>query len=270
MAESGREELIMERMSELGFNKYETKTYMTLLEYQEISAYEISKKSGVPQSKIYETVNNLVEEGYIIAQGENPVHYSPLPLSEFISRHRTRMERSLTVLEQELKNQSEQPDVDYMWHLKGERACLEKVREIIEEAEERLLLEIWEEEVDSLKESLQAASGDGVSIAIVYYGEETPDLPGELFPHRLEGIEDEVDDKGRWLTAVADRKEGFFGSFGGRKTEGVWTQNRAFMLMSENFIVHDIFIAEIYSSLSSELEELFGPNLQRLRDRLSI
>ncbi len=266
MAESS-EELILEKMAELGFNKYESKTYITLLEHQEISAYEISKKSGVPQSKIYETVNRMVEAGYVIAQGENPVVYSPLPLSEFMSRHRSRLEKSLNILEEELHDFVEEPEVDYMWHMKGDQSCMEKVRDVIESANERLLVEVWENEVKEITPSLKKAAAKDVRIIIIYYGQHLS-LPGEVFYHRLEGMNEEVKDRGRWLTAVADRSEAFFGSFGPKGAEAVWTQNYAFMLMAENFISHDIFIAEIYRNFSSQLEELFGPNLQKLRDKL--
>lgn len=261
------EDIILDKMAELGLNKYEAKTYMTLLEHQEISAYEISKKSGVPQSKIYETVNNLVEEGFIIAQGENPVLYSPLPLSEFIGRHRTRIESSLSLLEDKLKNLGSQPEVDYMWHLRGEESCCEKVQEIIKGAKERLLIEVWEEEIAKIEPNLEQAQADGVEIKTVYYGQERK-LPGEIFFHQLEGIRDEIDGQGRWLTAVADEREAFFGSFSPDETEAVWTQNKAFMIMAENFIIHDIFIAEIYRNFPKKLEKKFGKNLEKLRNNL--
>ncbi len=267
MSNHKNEEVILNKMAELGFNKYEAKTYMTLLEHQEISAYEISKKSGVPQSKIYETVNKLVEDGFIIAQGENPVLYSPLPLSEFISRHKTRLQNSLSVLEEELKNLSSHPDVDYMWHLRGKDSCCEKVQEVINGAEQRLLIEVWEQEIGKIKPQLEQAAAEGVEIKTVYYGEER-ELPGEVFFHQLEGIGDEVEKQGRWLTAVADEEEAFFGSFSQEETEAVWTQNKAFMVMAENFITHDIFIAEIYRNFPGQLEEKFGKNLIKLRKKL--
>ncbi len=269
MVKQENEEIILDKMSEFGFNKYEAKTYMTLLEHQEISAYEISKKSGVPQSKIYETVNNLVEEGFIIAQGENPVLYSPLPLSEFISRHRTRMENSLSLLENKLKNFNSQPEVDYMWHFRGESSCYEKVQEVISRADSRLLLEVWQEEVEQIKPAVQQAAARGVEIKTVFYGQEQ-ELPGEVFFHQLEGLKDDTENQGRWLTAVADEQEAFFGSFSAGETEAVWTQNKAFMIMAENFITHDIFIAEIHKSFSQKLQQKFGNNLKKLRNKLQL
>ncbi len=259
-----KEKEIIDRMAQLGFNKYEAKTYITLLEDSEISAYEISKQSGVPQSKIYETVKGLVEEGIIIAQGNNPVHYSPLPLKEFISRYRKKLEENLSTLEDELKDFGQQPDIDYMWHFQGEQSCLDKAKEIIRDAEESLLLEIWEEELTGIKEELIFAVKNNVSITTVFYGEVT-DLPGEVFYHRLEGLSESALEEGRWLTVIADKKNCFFGSFGSNETEAIWTQNKAFMLMAKSFISHDIYISEINNEFGDKLDNKFGPNLRDLR-----
>ena len=262
-----KEKLIIDKMAEFGFTKYEAKAYITLLEDDDISAYEVSKRSGVPQSKIYETVNNLVEEGIIIAQGENPVRYSPLPLKEFIQRYRSKMEKSLNTLEKELKKISRGTDIDYMWHFDGFDSCLEKVRDIIEQAEEKIVLEIWEQEYQELGSELEAASGKGVKIIMIYYGEER-ELPGRVYYHQLERLQEYTSRQGRWLTVLADKNNCFFGSFSADGTEGIWSQNQAFMLMAESFISHDIYIAEIYDKFSREMDREFGPNLTRLRARI--
>ncbi len=263
-----REKLIIDKMAEFGFTKYEAKAYITLLEYDNISAYEISKRSGVPQSKIYETVSNLVEEGIIIARGENPVHYSPLPLKEFIQRHRSKMEKSLSTLERELEEISRGTEIDYMWHFEGTDSCLEKVKNIIEQAEEKIVLEIWEQEYQELNSLLEAAGRRGVKILMIYYGKEK-ELPGEVYFHRLERLQEYTSSQGRWLTALADKSDCFFGSFSEERTEGIWSQNQAFMLMAQSFISHDIYIAEIYDKFSRELDREFGPNLDRLRSKIS-
>lgn len=262
-----KENLIINKMAEFGFTKYQAKAYITLLENDDISAYEISKRSGVPQSKVYETVNNLVEEGIIIARGENPVHYSPLPLKEFIQRHRSKMEKSLNTLEKELKEVSRGSEIDYMWHFEGPDSCMEKVKNIIEKAENIIVLEIWDEEYQRLCQELQAAADKGVKILMIYYGEER-ELPGEVYFHRLEKLQEYTSSQGRWLTVLTDSSDCFFGSFSEDRTEGIWSQNQAFMLMAQSFISHDIYIAEIYDKFSRELDREFGPNLARLRARI--
>jgi sugar-specific transcriptional regulator TrmB len=46
-------------MESLGLTSYEIKVYLSLLEAGSMTASNISKKSGVPYSKIYEVLNSL-------------------------------------------------------------------------------------------------------------------------------------------------------------------------------------------------------------------
>lgn len=56
----------LERLLEqLGFKKYEKMCLITLLKYKVLSAREAYKYSGVPQPKIYETMNDLKQKGLI-------------------------------------------------------------------------------------------------------------------------------------------------------------------------------------------------------------
>jgi sugar-specific transcriptional regulator TrmB len=52
-------------LKELYFTQYEAQTLATLIRYNVLSASEMYKYSGVPQPKIYETMNNLKEKGLI-------------------------------------------------------------------------------------------------------------------------------------------------------------------------------------------------------------
>ena len=52
-------------MQKLGFTGYEAKAYLGLLACQPASAYEVAKKSAIPTSKIYETINKLIVKGVV-------------------------------------------------------------------------------------------------------------------------------------------------------------------------------------------------------------
>ena len=52
-------------MEEVGLGSYEIKVYISLLENGSMAASEISKKSNVPYSKIYEVLNSLEDRGWI-------------------------------------------------------------------------------------------------------------------------------------------------------------------------------------------------------------
>ena len=45
------QERIIEKMMDFGLNKYEAKAYVALIKNPEVTAYELSKDSGVPKLK---------------------------------------------------------------------------------------------------------------------------------------------------------------------------------------------------------------------------
>ena len=52
-------------LEKIGLTSYETKTYTSLLKNGELTASDLSTKSGVPYSKIYEVLGTLEEKGWI-------------------------------------------------------------------------------------------------------------------------------------------------------------------------------------------------------------
>ncbi|HJN31282.1 MAG TPA: helix-turn-helix domain-containing protein [Candidatus Latescibacteria bacterium] len=54
-----------ELLTDLGLSEYESLAYLSLLGCQPATAYELSKVSGIPSSKIYETASRLQDKRLI-------------------------------------------------------------------------------------------------------------------------------------------------------------------------------------------------------------
>ncbi|MCD6180808.1 MAG: TrmB family transcriptional regulator [Candidatus Cloacimonetes bacterium] len=54
----------VERLKQSGLTEYESKTYYMLLKRSNFTATELSKLAGVPRTRIYEVLNNLIEKGF--------------------------------------------------------------------------------------------------------------------------------------------------------------------------------------------------------------
>ena len=50
----------------IGLTSYEIRTFSALLKSGEITASDLSQKSGVPYSKIYEVLGTLEDKGWIV------------------------------------------------------------------------------------------------------------------------------------------------------------------------------------------------------------
>ena len=62
-------------LEKVGLTSYEIRTYVSLIDSGELSAAELSQKSGVPYSKIYEVLGTLEEKGWIGSDDSRPTKY---------------------------------------------------------------------------------------------------------------------------------------------------------------------------------------------------
>lgn len=72
-------EVLLEGLRRCGLNSYESAVYLGLVTDQDAKVAEISKRTGVPQPKVYQALDALVEKGFC-ALGADAIHrYRPIP-----------------------------------------------------------------------------------------------------------------------------------------------------------------------------------------------
>lgn len=133
----------------LGLTEYEIKAYTTLVEYGEQTAAEVSRRSGVPYSKIYEVLNSLEEKGWVTSVRSRPSRFYPKHPATGIEVTKMRLERELVENErrilEELTPIYEQGGVREMpeiWIIRGEYNILSKIKETISSCEKELMIAI--------------------------------------------------------------------------------------------------------------------------------
>jgi len=62
-------------LEKIGLTSYEIKTFSALLKTGELTASDLSQKSGVPYSKIYEVLGTLEEKSWISSDDSRPTKY---------------------------------------------------------------------------------------------------------------------------------------------------------------------------------------------------
>ena len=63
-------------LKKLGLTMYEAQVYVTLTSLISSTATEISEKSGIPRSKIYEVLKGLVQKEYVDVEDGRPLTYN--------------------------------------------------------------------------------------------------------------------------------------------------------------------------------------------------
>ena len=82
-------------MESLGLTTYEIKVYLSLLDIGSITASDISKKSGVPYSKIYEVLNTLEDKGWLESDSSRPQKFFPKSPLTALEAMRMRIENGI-------------------------------------------------------------------------------------------------------------------------------------------------------------------------------
>ena len=173
-------EEISKQLVRLGFTEYEAKAYLALLQQAPMTGYAIALASGVPRSKIYEVLGNLVERGDVLISRGEPVQYAPKRPDELIASRRQLIEKQLSEAENGLAAfQNRQVPNDLIWDIRGRAEIFFRLGEVIERAKEQILLQIWEDDAPEIQTKLEAAAQRGVKIWVVAYGDpQFPLCPG--------------------------------------------------------------------------------------------
>ena len=59
---------IVQTLEKFGLSSYEAKAYLAILSEYPLTGYKLSKISGVPRSRIYETIEKLAAKGLVLTQ----------------------------------------------------------------------------------------------------------------------------------------------------------------------------------------------------------
>jgi len=261
---------LLDRLREIGLGDYEARLYLALVKRHPATGYEIARSSGVPSSKVYEVLARLQEKDLVFVTdgGGRAKRYVPVDPEEFVDRYRTRVDRVLDGLRDELEAVGGEEPVGYIWNVQGRAPLLERTVHLIERAEQTLLLSAWDEELGDLAAVIAAAHRRKVRVAVIDYGTLALEASA-VYPHP---IKDTIHGEkgGRGLTVCADSRVALLGLVqddGG--AHGAWSRNRAFVAAAEDYLKHDIYVQKIVGRFSDLLVRTYGPNFSRWRDVFS-
>ena len=262
---------VISRLQHLGMSGYEAKTYLALVGAGEpLNGYEVAKRSGVPRSTVYETLGKLVARGaaFEVRGDGDAVDYLPLPAKALLDRLGRDYTESLAALDEMLPAIAAPPTVHLIHNLSGHPALLDRARDVISGARRELFLSVWPEEMTALRDMVVAAERRGVAVTAIAFGD-VGEAIGRTYQHHLSSPEVVEENLGcRLLTVVGDRQEAVIGGFTDQGAWGVYTDNPAVVLLSVEYVRHDIAIQLIGDHFDAEQIRAFwqdDPDMNRLR-----
>lgn len=148
-------------LDKIGLTSYEIRTFTALLKAGEITASELSQKSGVPYSKIYEVLGTLEEKGWAGSDDSRPTKYFAKSPATALDTTKQKKEQDFKENQNIILNEliplyeksgtSERPDI---WVLSGTVNIASKVLEMVELCKNEVLIAIPKASEDLVKQAL--------------------------------------------------------------------------------------------------------------------
>ena len=134
------QDTIVGDLTSLGLTKNEAKAYLSLVKLGKSSARLIAEDSGVPRSKVYETLEILEKRGIIKKiTGTNPTEFDPAPVDAALDHLEEKVKSSATSARKLLKglqNLRGTEAKEFAWATQGMEQVIMGLRTAIENAQE--------------------------------------------------------------------------------------------------------------------------------------
>lgn len=135
---------IIETLKKFGLNEYEARAYSTLVFIGPCKAGEISKNAQIPQSKVYDTLDGLLEKNLIEIFNGRPKEFKAVPpeialrnLIEEKEGELNSLKATAKTISEFLKPVAKKDIIEGIWVQKGEKffEVMNRLAEMLERAE---------------------------------------------------------------------------------------------------------------------------------------
>ena len=134
------QDTIVGDLTSLGLTKNEAKAYHSLVKLGRSSARVIAEDSGIPRSKVYETLEILEKRGVIKkVTGTNPAEFDPAPVDAALDHLEEKVKGSATSARKVLKGLQDLRGTEakeFAWATQGMEQVIMGMRTAIENAQE--------------------------------------------------------------------------------------------------------------------------------------
>jgi Cd2+/Zn2+-exporting ATPase len=237
----------------LGFTEYEAKIYLALLKESPANGYQLSKRTGVPRSMVYEALGRLHTRGAVLSSGdERTTIYRPLPPEQLLDKYNRQYQNLINNLHEELKGLYTAHEEDVLWSISGEEAIYSYASQMIQRGQTEIYLVMGDDPLERLRETLHPVCRADLSVGALLTG--SGDLDCEQVSHHPPA-ESEVQGLENMLVVVVDGRECLIADLGQDMSATV-TTNKNLVLISRQFIWMELFAQRVYKRLDPSLLDL--------------
>jgi len=235
-------EATLKALKQLGLTEYETQAYLTLVAGGQMAASDVSTKSKVPFSRIYDVLGRLEEKQFVQVRKGRPTNYVAKAPTEVMRLIRLdweeRLKESSRLVVEELQPLFEQETkvtTRDVFVIHGRASILAKAMEMLDSAKEEVLLslpsfDLSAEDVDTVVERVLSVRAKVVRILTSSITDSLKDVIPKQF---------EVRTRNRVFGAglVCDNRDTMIMLAGGDSSEflGIYSSHAIFAAMSSSY-----------------------------------
>jgi Cd2+/Zn2+-exporting ATPase len=258
---------LLDQLAQIGFTEYEAKVYLALLAENPATGYQISKRSGVPRSMVYETLSRLHGRGLVLEAVEGRAKlYRPLPPQTFLDEHQSEHERLVGSLRIGLDELFNQVVDDRIWSIRGRNAALAYASQLIRKSDSAVFLVLTDADLKLLYEDILAACQRGIETNVLLTGHGSLEC-GRVAHHPP--LESELQGLTGMLLVAVENGETLIASMGAQhEMRATVTRNPDLVFIARQFVWMELFTQRIYASLGPELLDRLDDEDRRIFESL--
>ena len=159
---------LIECFMKTGLTRHESELYVALCRDGDLTGYEAAKITGIARGNAYPALAGLVDKGGAYIVEGSVQHYTAVPVDEYCTNVMYHMKEVIA----KIKNDCpvvRKPSEPYIT-ITGFKHIVDKMKNIINNAKERVYVSISENELPYLKEELAKASERGLKVVAIASG----------------------------------------------------------------------------------------------------
>ncbi len=245
---------LVQQLKAIGYTEYEAKSYVSLVKSGTVTAYQVSKNSGIPRARIYDILKSLIEKGLVLKEEKiDGTVYSPLPVDVFLEKAQSNWQKNYQNLSNKLKQletTEESPD-NQILILKEKTTIISYCRMLIRKAEKRIIISLWDDMYEEVREELEEVA-EGVQIQGITLHVDHPIKTVDL--HRITHFTEAPTSK-RWFVLSIDAKEMIYGSYVNDCELAFYTNDQVHIYLLEDYVWHDVLVNRLVKRNKDNLEQ---------------
>ena len=234
--------------------------YRALLEISPETGYGVAKAISKPAANVYKALETLEGKGAVVVDEGDRKHYRAVPAREFLGRLEQEFSQNRDHATEALSRLGGPKADDRIYQLRTREQVLHRCREMLKQAQEQVLLDLFPLPARELRDDLVAVAERGVQVVAKVYDSEI-EVPGAKLVMEPEHETTRARWPGQWVCLYVDGSEtliAFFEPDGSEVIQAIWTESPQLGWIFVSMFSHEIG----YTQLKNAFEQ--GTDDERL------